>query len=185
MIWSENKQLTLTATACIKPTSSHVVGIWASGFFGSKYGDLLYVLMRAWVARLITWARQLQLLFIQLTVRQLDKQKYFIWRLHHGNCFCVCCSMWWENSSNIVPLLPALSHVMWPIWNEFGQQYMPRERCLLTLCSIPTCWTTLYSAWPSCFLLWALLSCMNPSNAVLSSQCEEIDSSIQCPMTAK
>ena len=50
---------TLTTIALTNPTSSRLVGTCASGFFGSKCGDLLYVDMSACVAKLMTWARQL------------------------------------------------------------------------------------------------------------------------------
>ena len=51
---------TLTAIALTNPTLSRLVGTCTSGFFGSKCGDLLYVDMRAWVAKFMMCARQLQ-----------------------------------------------------------------------------------------------------------------------------
>lgn len=144
--------LTLTAMVRIKPTSSRVIGIWASGSFGSKCGDLLYVLMRVWVARLMTWERQL--LFIYLVSSCLKEvETYLIRRLHQGNTVFVRRSIWTENSSSIARLLLALSQVMWPIWIKHDRVVHIHEMIerVLTLCSIPTRSTILYSAWPSRF----------------------------------
>ena len=50
---------TLITIALMSPTSSWDVGICASGCFGSKWSDLLYVEISICVARLMTCVRQL------------------------------------------------------------------------------------------------------------------------------
>jgi hypothetical protein len=64
---------TLTTIALTNPTSSRDVGMCASGCFGSKCGDLLYVEMSICVARLITCARQL--LFMSNRSEQLKDER--------------------------------------------------------------------------------------------------------------
>ncbi len=113
---------TLTTIALTNPTSSRETGTCASGSLGSKYGDLLYVEMRTWVARLITCARQL---FVVSDWIQLAKKlTYLIFLVFQLYSLPVAVFRRAASSFIIVRLLLALSQVTWPIFTVNDEQSM-------------------------------------------------------------
>jgi len=162
----------------------------ASGFLGSKWGDLLYVTINAWVARLMTCARQLSGLVINLKRWVNACITHFIFRLRHLYLLPVTAFNRAANSSIIVELFEALSQVIWPIFDaiERGVRIIRQHHVKLdihTLCKMPMHLHILNNAWPSRWPLCALLTCVKPRMVVLCSHWAGIVSSIQWPVTAK
>lgn len=101
--------------ALTNPTSSWFVSSCASGFFGSKWGKLLYAEIRLWVAKLITCARQLKRHQSEEMTKGLIRKAHLIfrcWGLYTLLLMAVKCL---ANSRIMVELLDALSQVTWPI----------------------------------------------------------------------
>ena len=85
----------------------------------------------------------------------------------------------------MVSLFEALSQVIYPIWKYVSNDKQDRIHGWLTRSWISRHLTTLKSAPPSRFPLWALFSWIKPSTALWGSQTPARGSSIQWPVTAK
>lgn len=123
--WRARIPHTLTAIARMRPTSSRpctppvLMLRCSSGVAGSKCGVLLYVDIKACVAKLMTCARQLESGSYQSVTwvhrMSLDTWTHFTRRFLTLNFFPVEALMCTANSRSMVPLFLALSQVTWPI----------------------------------------------------------------------
>ena len=136
MLLYNSLKYTLTTIALTNPTSSRLVGTCASGSFGSKCGDLLYVDMRAWVAKLMTCARQLHNAVNNLNWTSV--RTYLIFILRQSYFFPVVAFSHAASSCIIEELFDALSHVTWPICGvSMSECHLPHQSAYLAFNAHP------------------------------------------------